>query len=217
MGLIGLLYLVWGAYILGVFLLTLSEVGGFKLGQWLAKPFLGFLFLVYAPLFGPFASPYSWFIFIGLIFSFIGDVALLKEGTGRVFILGMTAFFFAHLAYLFGFVSVADPGLFWFAVLMFAVISAALTVRVFEKHLPDNLSKALYLYSFAIAAMLVMALFASVKTGLQIFAIAAILFVISDMAVGQHRFVSQNPKLFFIITPFYFAAQGLFAISINHI
>jgi hypothetical protein len=40
------------------------------------------------------------------------------------------------------------------------------------------------------------------------------MFAISDMAVARDRFVTQTPANAFVITPLYFGAQLLFAVSV---
>ena len=67
------------------------------------------------------------------------------------------------------------------------------------------------IYSVIIITMVVFALASQVTLAI----IAAIMFAVSDMFVARDRFVKPRPKNAFTITPLYFGAQVLFALSVS--
>ena len=142
---------------------------------------------------------------IALVFSTLGDIALLGDGSG-MFIAGLSAFLLAHLAYIAIFVgsggtrrprwwSVAFVG--WFAVLMIILVPhlGALLVPVVG-------------YGVVIA---VMAITATRWSPLVI--VGATLFLLSDSVLAVNRFVPEvvlwEPGLVIMLT--YIAGQALIA------
>ena len=206
---------LYGLFGLSVAGLLFAEVKNKDALKWVCKPIAGLIFLYAALFYGAEGSVYGHLIFLGLMLSFVGDCALLKQGTGRMFALGVAAFAAAHMAYGFAFAHIA--GLHWLWPL--GLFALCLIGYAFPKRQspdgPHKLDRLVTAYSAMIAVMTGLALYAAWSTGLWLIALAAILFVISDIFVGRNRFGPSHPKQFWIITPFYFAAQILFALSIG--
>lgn len=207
--------MIYGVYALSVTALLFAEVKSKDALKWVCKPLAGLIFLYAALFYGAGFSIYGHLIFLGLALSFVGDCALLKQGTGRVFALGVLAFAAAHMAYGFAFAHIAGVHWLWpFGLFALCLIGYALPKQQSPDG-PHRLDRLITVYSAMIAVMTGLAFYAAWKTGLWVIALAAILFVISDIFVGRNRFGPSNPKQFWVITPFYFAAQILFAISIG--
>jgi uncharacterized membrane protein YhhN len=68
-------------------------------------------------------------------------------------------------------------------------------------------------YFFIILIMVVNALRLPMDGPLLLAMIGAVLFAVSDVFVGRDRFVSPSPKNALVITPLYFGAQALIALS----
>ena len=202
-------------YLAFVSALLYAELRGKDYLKNIFKPLAGLIFLAMAALMMGGVSLYGPLIMLGLALSFAGDTALLKQGTGRIFATGVVAFAGAHMAYGFAFAHVADLHWLWPAGLFALCLIGYAFPKQQSPDGPHKLDRLVTVYSALIAVMTGLAVFAAWKTGIWIIALAAILFVISDIFVGRNRFGPSSPKQFWIITPFYFAAQILFALSIG--
>lgn len=142
---------------------------------------------------------------IALVFSTLGDIALLGEGSG-MFIAGLSAFLLAHLAYIAIFTSSGGTGrprwwslifVVWFAVLMITLIPhlGALLVPVVG-------------YGVVISVMAIAATRWS-----PIVLVGATLFLLSDSVLAVDRFVPDaglwQPGFVIMLT--YIAGQALIA------
>ena len=70
------------------------------------------------------------------------------------------------------------------------------------------------IYTVVISLMLIRALQTNMTGSHLLILPAAILFAVSDIFVARDRFVAPTPKNAFLITPLYFGAQALFALSV---
>lgn len=77
-------------------------------------------------------------------------------------------------------------------------------------HLPADMKVPVLIYTLIILAMVLL----SIWTGNLLVIAAAVMFAVSDIFVARDRFVSESPRNALIITPFYFGAQAIFALSI---
>jgi len=204
-----------GVYGLSVAGLLVSELKGKDRFKWFFKPLSGLAFLYAAIVYGATHSIYGHLIFLGLTLSFIGDCALLKQGIGRIFAIGVIAFASAHIAYGFAFAHVADLHWLWPAGLFTLCLIGYVIPKQQSPDGPHRLDRLITVYSAMIVVMTGLAIYATWVTGHWIIAFAALLFVVSDIFVGRNRFGPSRPRQFWIITPFYFAAQILFAFSIG--
>lgn len=200
-------------YVAGVTGLLVAELKNYSPAKYVFKPLAGLIFLTAGALSAALGGSFAMLIFAGLFLSFIGDCALLKNGTGRVFGLGVTAFLAAHMAYGFAFAYFASLPVYvaagLFALAGLCALKPYVKRDTGKTQFMDSLVSA---YSAVIAVMAGLAIYAGLETGVWTMAIAATLFVISDIFVGRNRFGPSSLKQFWIITPFYFAAQMIFAV-----
>lgn len=156
------------------------------------------------------AEGFEWFIFVGLIFSLVGDILLEFE---RHFLYGMLAFFLTHVFYSIGFVKLFNLPNGWVFVVIYSIVLLQyffLMVHLGRFKLP------VLLYSLAIATMLSLS-FAAVRGedySKVLPPIGATLFAFSDSYIAWDKFVKKLPLRNFLVLFTYFAGQLFIAFSI---
>ncbi|NNU15928.1 lysoplasmalogenase [Parvularcula sp. ZS-1/3] len=210
--------MIWPSLVCMTFAVGLvwAEYRGKRREQWLFKPMAAAFFIIQAGMIGPFGEPYGRFIFAGLILSALGDLLLLPRDKSLALKAGMLAFGLAHVAYICGFI--------WFPIydlspltVVGAVITFALVTGVWlwaHFRFPGEHELSVMLYAPVIGTMVASA-FHVADRALPIWIVAAaLMFAVSDLFVARDRFVVREPRNNLIITPLYFGAQCLFALSI---
>ena len=207
--------MLWGgiiAYAVGVLALTLVEVREARGWQVMLKPLLAVGFVGTILLTGGATSGlYGHLVLLALLACAVGDVLLLRKGTGAAFLAGMGAFGLGHLIFAFAFAIVwegstsAIPGLLAVALI---VLPAMIAWRLARRSQTEIMAVAAALYGIAIGGMLALA--AASGTWLILPALA---FAVSDLFVAQNRFGAPRSWHPVAITPLYFGAQLAFALS----
>jgi uncharacterized membrane protein YhhN len=160
------------------------------------------------------------------LFSLLGDV-LLMISLDRMFIFGLAAFLFAHVAYVFGFQNELMEVTSW-SVLLIVILSVS-AVRVMRRIVSairtkgqDRLVVPVIVYSTAISVMLYAAMTTIAnpawKTSASFFvSVGALLFYISDLILAWNKFVSpiKNGRVL-NIAAYHFGQIGLIAGVISH-
>lgn len=161
---------------------------------------------------GALESPYGVAVLVALCFSWIGDVALLGRNRGP-FVIGLSAFLAAHVAYGVGFVvrgadaSVATIGL------VVLLIPATLVWRWLDAHVPERLRLPVLAYIGAICGMAGLSTGTFASLGDLRIPIGATLFWISDIGIARDRFVAREIRNRVVGLPLYYAAQVLLALT----
>lgn len=163
----------------------------------------------------PDAAPaYQRWIVAALVLSLCGDVALMFEGN-RAFVAGLGSFLVAHgafaAAFLQGVAAPDPPG--WLAAIV--VYAAAMLFVLLPR--AGALKVPVLLYCFALAALVFSAAarHAALGDGDSRLALAgALLFLLSDSALGWRRFVGRYWHPQAVILSTYWAAIGLIAGSV---
>jgi uncharacterized membrane protein YhhN len=150
---------------------------------------------------------------VALLFSLVGDVALLGD-TMRRFLLGVGAFLLGHLAYVASFVALglAAPAWAWIAVPVLGAATYA-TRRVVPSAYAQSgavLAGAVAAYTAVLAGMLV----GACLTGEPLVAAGATLFVVSDGALAVVRFDRPRNGSHLVVMVTYHAAQALLTIGV---
>lgn len=158
-------------------------------------------------------NAYATLVLVALVLSWIGDLAL-SYSTRRSFVVGLTAFALAHLAYVAAFVARGDLSLQLLVVSGFAMAVFGMGVlKWLSPHRPSSLRWPLTIY-VAIICIMVATAFATLGDDPNLLIpVAALLFTASDLFVARQRFVTQSQWNRLIGLPLYFLAQILFALS----
>ncbi len=173
--------------------------------EWLAKPAVMVCLFAWLYLSTGLQGVTLWFG-VGLVFSLAGDV-LLMISLDRMFIFGLVAFLFAHVAYLFGFQNELMEFGPW-SVLLIVILSVS-AVRVMRRIVSAMRAKGqtrminpVILYSTVITVMLYAAMTTisnpEWKTNASFFvSVGAFLFYLSDIILAWNKFVSpiQNGRI----------------------
>lgn len=199
---------------LSVMVLLAAERKGSKLGAWIAKPVASAGFIAVACASGAMDSDYGRTVLVALIACALGDVMLIPQGAGAMFLGGMASFALGHAAYTFAFWErgfdrvVASIGL-------LAMVGVAVaTLRWLGPRLPAEMRLPIRVYIAIISAMVALAVGASVAAISPWMAAGALLFAISDLSVARERFV--QPAFVNVLwgLPLYYAAQLLLAATV---
>ena len=155
---------------------------------------------------------YGGLILAGLFFSWWGDLFLISE-TQPIFLMGVGAFFLAHVAYAAAFIAVGISPLWALAAAVVLAVPAAVMLRWLHPHLGD-LRNPVYAYMAVISVMVALAAGAAVNGVSWTVPVGAVLFYVSDIFVARDRFVTPSPLNQRIGLPLYYAAQIALAFSI---
>ena len=162
---------------------------------------------------GP-VSPYRHWISIGLGFSLLGDILLAWPQD--LFVFGLGAFLFAHLAYLKAYlVDCRRPAV---PALILALLAGGSLLSVMASQGLGDLLVPVGVYALAISAMLWRAL-ARLGSGVPkhsawLAAAGALAFVVSDSLIGIDRFVQPFSAAPYLIILSYWLGQWGIAASV---
>jgi uncharacterized membrane protein YhhN len=160
-----------------------------------------------------FKKQYALWIAIGLFFSLLGDIALLRPA--NYFLPGLILFLFAQVAYLIAFTRDAKfPARFsiW---LLFLLVAATLYWYL-SPGLPGVLKLPVAVYALLLASMAGQAMGRYVvlrSRAARLAAIGAVLFMLSDALLSIDRFRAPLPRASLLILVPYFLGQWLIALS----
>ena len=203
-------------YALVVLALLVAEVREDRRVQFFFKPLAAFGFVILALQFGALETTYGKYILAGLIACAAGDVFLLARKSKALFILGMAAFALGHIVYSFGFMAhglelneTNGRYVFYMAFLVGSICLAGAVTIIPKAERAMRLS--IVIYSVIVTTMCVFA----ALTYNVIIIIAALAFAVSDYFVGMDRFIDPKKYWALAITPLYFGAQALFALSVS--
>ena len=205
-------------YALVVLALLIAELREDRRAQFFFKPMAAFGFVILALQYGALESTYGKYILVGLIACAVGDVMLLSRKSQNMFLGGMAAFALGHLIYSFGFmvygVELVGVGMnankpIGLAIVM-AMLCLACAVHIIVKTDLD-MKLPVCIYTIIITVMVVLAML----TDNPFIMWGAFLFATSDYFVGMDRFIDPKKIWALAITPLYFGAQALFALSVS--
>jgi uncharacterized membrane protein YhhN len=169
-------------------------------------------FIVLAIHVGGLRSNYGRIILLGLTFSWLGDVALIGE-TQSLFLLGLSAFLLAHLAYIAAFV-VFGVSVKWVVVAVLPIALIAITVSLWlAPYIPQELVIPVRVYT-AVISLMVIGAFGTRGRGATILVLAgAVMFFLSDLSVAALRLVQTDMPTYIMGLPLYYAGQVCLALS----
>lgn len=152
---------------------------------------------------------YQIMILVGLIFSTIGDVFLIKDK--QFFVQGLVAFLIGHICFVVAFYTTPN----WLS-LIFYLAYVVFFLSLLWRDL-GSLKIPVIVYSLALAAMSWFALSKTIEhTNHHTFHafIGSILFIISDSLLAYNKFKSSIPYSHILILATYFLAQWFIASSV---
>lgn len=170
-------------------------------------------FVALAIVLGAMQSRYGQWVLGALLLGWLGDALLLGQRSAA-FMAGLAAFLLSHGLYAAAFA--AGP-LSWPAMgaaLLLAVAAGSLVLRWLLPHTPGAFKGPVLAYVVVILAMCVAATGHAVATGRWMVLLGAVLFAVSDIAVGRERFVRSSRTNHLWGWPTYFGAQVLLAWSV---
>lgn len=181
----------------------------------------GILFLFEQPLFTSIIKPlpllllilftlrstqYNRLIFLGFVFSLVGDI-LLSQMLG-LFLPGLVAFLVAHLFYIAAFLNRCRTTLLGSGLIFYLIGAGAFAL--FLQGAIQQLALPVGIYIFVLVTMLWRAFVQRHSTPVAIWAfVGAMLFVISDSLIGINRFVVDIPYASLLIMATYWPGQYL--------
>lgn len=170
----------------------------------------GFIFLCIAS--GAIHSAYGWIILAGLICSWWGDLLLISLKR-VIFLLGLIAFFLAHVAYCGAFIVYGVSIYYVVGALLVSLVPGVLLVRWLNPNLGD-MRIPVYAYMMIITIMVSLAVGATLGTGGAPILIGAVFFYVSDIFVARERFVAPGKINAYLGLPLYYSGQVLLAVSV---
>ena len=155
-------------------------------------------------------SVYGRYVLVALVLCWCGDMFLLSRQSSFL-LSGIIAFFFAHVAFVSGFLQLSHDPTYFLIALGCTSIAGSLILSWLWKYLEGPYKGAVALYLLIMVIMLSLAIAA---TEVPLIGVAAILFAISDVSVARDRFVSRDIANKAWGLPLYYIAQLLFAASV---
>lgn len=158
-------------------------------------------------------SRYGTLILAGLVCSWFGDAFLIGKSQ-HWFLLGLSSFLLAHIAYIAAFTTIGvDRRRILVAAVPVAAIGAVVLLWL-QPHLPPGLAWPVRLYT-AVISLMIVAAFGTLGTGATRLIVAgACLFYLSDLSVAALRFTDPPFPTYVAGLPLYYAAQICLAASI---
>lgn len=183
---------------------------------WLTKTLasLGFVVFGLTAAF-PVDDVYGRFIFIGFIFCFLGDLALIPR-SDKWFMAGILLFLTGHVFYIFAFNHIVIELTLqqWaYAGLPVVLLSGVLTKLLWPK-IPMEMKFPVLIYVLVITLMLISALAYALSRGEWLPLLAAAFFYLSDSVLAFDKFDQATKFRKIICLPAYYTAQILFCWSL---
>lgn len=161
---------------------------------------------------GGLQSTYGRVVLAGLAFSWLGDAFLIGKSE-QLFLLGLSAFLLAHLAYITAFVG-RGMRLKTIAVAALPVLALALCVTVWLRpYVPAELVFPVRLYTTVISLMVIGAFATHGRNPSVLILAGATMFFLSDLSVAALRLVQTDMPVYILGLPLYYASQVCFAVS----
>ena len=157
-------------------------------------------------------STYGILILHGLAFSWWGDLFLISKSP-VIFMLGLVAFFLAHVAYCVAFIIFGATFYPALGALALLLIPGLFLVHWLYPYL-GKMRLPVLSYMLLITLMVALAGALTYNTGYVLILIGAAIFYSSDIFVARDRFVCEDKTNKFVGLPLYYLAQMLLAISV---
>ncbi|MFA7691610.1 MAG: lysoplasmalogenase [Candidatus Hydrogenedentales bacterium] len=178
------------------------------------KMFASTGFIVLCVYMGGIQSRYGLAILTGLFFSWWGDLFLISKSSA-IFMVGLVAFFLAHVVYCAAFFYVGAALLEIMIAAGLLLIPAAILVHWLYPYL-GSMRWPVFAYIAVISLMTAVAASAAYSSGRYLIILGAICFYCSDIFVARERFVVEQKTNQRVGLPLYYLAQILLAITVDY-
>lgn len=195
--------------------LVACDGAGWRLGRSLLKPIAATGFVLTAWTAGAMDSTYGRWIFVGLLLSWVGDVALLARGSGGLFKLGLVSFLLGHVAYSIGFVARGIAPEVAFGTAAALAVPAFIALRWLSPHVKESMQLPVRAYVGVITVMVILAVGTVAAHGNSWILAGAVMFYLSDLAVARDRFVVESFWNGAWGSPMYFLGQVVLAFTVR--
>jgi uncharacterized membrane protein YhhN len=187
----------------------------FDLGEWArtAKMAGSCGFLATAFFAGAFGSRFGRIVFVGLVFSWFGDLFLSYSG---MFLWGLISFLLGHVAYSAAF-ALHTRNARRSSLAMLVIVPMAVGVYAWLLPHLDDMRVPVLAYTAVISVMVVLAAGLTAGPGGWLAFVGAVAFWISDIFVARGAFVTSDIYNRVIGSPLYFGGQVLIAVSIAYV
>ena len=211
-----LLTLIFGVKCFVAFIALLyAEKHDNKLGKWVFKITASSAFVLIALTLADVSSPYSNWMLIGFLFSFFGDVFLIKSNESIFFKSGIASFAFAHIAFIIAFISVGTIGISFLVSTIAAIVLMIYSYVWLKPNLIADFRAFVSIYIFIIGSMCALSGYAwegNYRNGVLV---GSFLFAVSDLFVARERFIKSEFKNKLIGLPTYYLALLFLALSLD--
>jgi len=151
-------------------------------------------------------------VLAGLVFSLLGDVALLWP---QGFVPGLLAFLAAHLAYLWAFTRVRRLAAWPWSFVAYGLVALAVLSFLWPG-IPAPLRVPVAAYVVFLSAMAAQAGAIGKLDGAWTLALGGTLFFMSDGCLALNKFAGPVPAASLLVLPTYWAAQCCIALWLDH-
>ncbi len=181
--------------------------------EYIAKPATMVPLILAAAVVDPVRPDEQWWFVAALVLSLVGDVFLMLEDQERWFVPGLASFLLGHVAYIVGMLSGPTSG----TALVVGAVIVALAAAAGAPFIVKGASRTdrrlpipVAAYVTVISVMVVSAIGSTVALAVA----GALLFYVSDFAIGWSRFVKDFRAARLVIITTYHAAQVLLVLSL---
>jgi len=151
-------------------------------------------------------------VFAGLVLAFFGDMFLIGQSQ-RSFLLGLTSFLLAHVAYITAFIT-AGLNRRWALCTAVPVIAvAAMVLFWMSPHVAPYLATPVYIYTAVISLMVIAAFGARGAGASKLIVAGALMFFVSDLSVAAQRILEIDFPTYIWGLPLYYAGQIAIALG----
>jgi uncharacterized membrane protein YhhN len=180
-----------------------------------AKVIASLGFLATAISAGALGHRFGQIIFAGLVLSMFGDLFLIGLSQ-RNFLLGLSSFLLAHIAYVTAFVINGQNRRWVFTAAVPIMVVTVLVLYWLMPHVAPHLAIPVRVYTTVISLMVITAFGARGAGASKLIVIGALMFFVSDLSVAMQRIVETEFPTIIWGLPLYYGGQLCLAVGASH-
>jgi uncharacterized membrane protein YhhN len=184
------------------------------LGRWLTKPLASAAFVALGLQQGALESSYGVTVLAALLLCMLGDILLIPDSVGPVFLGGLASFLLGHVAFALAFLLM---GVSWPVVATAAAVLVLPSLAVLwwlRPHLEGPMRLAVPAYILAIVTMVALSMGAGIPNAHWLIPAGTVCFFLSDISVARDRFVAPGWINRVWGLPLYYGATVLLALTV---